>query len=137
MKKARRIISVFCLLFTSLTLINFMLQKELDARLMLTLIAVSAIDSVLALIMEEKDSYTNRRVLLNQIIYAGLVFLSVVTAYLVNRYTFTLLSLMLNAVAIAVLFAGIKGFLYAQDTKEADEMNRKLAQRNHGQATGK
>ncbi|OJG85967.1 hypothetical protein RV13_GL000758 [Enterococcus raffinosus] len=96
------------------------------------MLIVSLISGLLRFIIEDKETYSNRRIILNQLLYIGLIFLQIIIGDIWYGWNLGMIGLMQNFGITLLIYAFIKFFIYSNDKKEAAEINQ-LIQRKRKQ----
>ena len=127
--------SVFLLssmIFTLLVLVNLAINKQTLFEIIEYMLIVSLISGLLRFIIEDKETYSNRRIILNQLLYIGLIFLQIIIGDIWYGWNLGMIGLMQNFGITLLIYAFIKFFIYSNDKKEAAEINQ-LIQRKRKQ----
>lgn len=126
MGKIQKRFVVFCVIYTVITLVNGLILQQLDMTLLLFSVFVSAAASFFTFLLEEKEAYSNRRLLINQCAYVMILFALILLISWLNYYEISFVSVGLNGAIIFVLFGIIKFLFYQKDKKEAAQINQRI-----------
>lgn len=125
-KEAIRLTS---LIFTCLVFINLFFQREaLDDGLEYMLL-IAGVSGCLNFLTFDDGRYSNRRVMLNQLLYLLLIFLQITLANYLLSWELGFWGLLSNFVIVLVIYAFIKFFMYSGDKKEAEKINQFIQNR--------
>ena len=120
------------MIFTLLVLVNLAINKQTLFEIIEYMLIVSLISGLLRFIIEDKETYSNRRIILNQLLYIGLIFLQIIIGDIWYGWNLGIIGLMQNFGITLLIYAFIKFFIYSNDKKEAAEINQ-LIQRKRKQ----
>lgn len=120
------------MIFTLLVLVNLAINKQTLFEIIEYMLIVSLISGLLRFIIEDKETYSNRRIILNQLLYIGLIFLQIIIGDIWYGWNLGMIGLMQNFGIALLIYAFIKFFIYSNDKKEAAEINQ-LIQRKRKQ----
>lgn len=120
------------MIFTLLFLVNLAINKQTLFEIIEYMLIVSLISGLLRFIIEDKETYSNRRIILNQLLYIGLIFLQIIIGDIWYDWNLGMIGLMQNFGITLLIYAFIKFFIYSNDKKEAAEINQ-LIQRKRKQ----
>lgn len=120
------------MIFTLLVLVNLAINKQTLFEIIEYMLIVSLISGLLRFIIEDKETYSNRRIILNQLLYIGLIFLQIIIGDIWYGWNLGMIGLMQNFGITLLIYAFIKFFIYSNDKKEAAEINQ-LIQRKRKQ----
>jgi hypothetical protein len=120
------------MIFTLLVLVNLAINKQTLFEILEYMLIVSLISGLLRFIIEDKETYSNRRIILNQLLYIGLIFLQIIIGDIWYGWNLGMIGLMQNFGITLLIYAFIKFFIYSNDKKEAAEINQ-LIQRKRKQ----
>ena len=120
------------MIFTLLGLVNLAINKQPLFEIIDYMRIVSLISGLLRFIIEDKETYSNRRIILNQLLYIGLIFLQIIIGDIWYGWNLGMIGLMQNFGITLLIYAFIKFFIYSNDKKEAAEINQ-LIQRKRKQ----
>ena len=120
------------MIFTLLVLVNLAINKQTLFEIIEYMLIVSLISGLLRFIIEDKETYSNRRIILNQLLYIGLIFLQIIIGDIWYGWNLVMIGLMQNFGITLLIYAFIKFFIYSNDKKEAAEINQ-LIQRKRKQ----
>ena len=116
------------MIFTLLATINLFISKDTLFDIIEYMLVVSAISGLLRFIIEDNESYSNRRIVINQIIYIGLILVQIVIGDVLYDWGLGIIGLVKNFGITLLIYAFIKFFIYSNDKKEADEINELIQQ---------
>lgn len=117
------------MIFTLLAAINLLLNKQTLFEIIEYMLAVSFISGLLRFIIEDKDSYSNRRIIINQLVYIGLILLQIIIGDVIYGWELGFSGIAQNLGIVLLIYAFIKFFIYSNDKKEADEINELIQQK--------
>lgn len=120
------------MIFTLLVLVNLAINKQTLFEIIEYMLIVSLISGLLRFIIEDKETYSNRRIILNQLLYIGLIFLQIIIGDIWYGWNLGMIGLIQNFGITLLIYAFIKFFIYSNDKKEAAEINQ-LIQRKKKQ----
>ena len=120
------------MIFTLLVLVNLAINKQTLFEIIEYMLIVSLISGLLRFIIEDKETYSNRRIILNQLLYIGLIFLQIIIGDIWYGWNLGMIGLMQNFGITLLIYVFIKFFIYSNDKKEAAEINQ-LIQRKRKQ----
>lgn len=120
------------MIFTLLVLVNLAINKQTLFEIIEYMLIVSLISGLLRFIIEDKETYSNRRIILNQLLYIGLIFLQIIIGDIWYGWNLGMIGLMQNFGITLLIYAFIKFFIYSNDKKEAADINQ-LIQRKRKQ----
>ena len=120
------------MIFTLLVLVNLAINKQTLFEIIEYMLIVSLISGLLRFIIEDKETYSNRRIILNQLLYIGLIFLQIIIGDIWYGWNLGMIGLMQNFGITLLIYDFIKFFIYSNDKKEAAEINQ-LIQRKRKQ----
>lgn len=120
LKKSFRLTS---LIFTLLIMINWLVNPEMLVNNTHVLFIFSVISSLFSFLLEEHAHYSNRRLIVNQVSYIGIICLLIILGNWLLSWQMTIARLTLNLVMVIVIFLFIKFVMYSNDQKDADEIN--------------
>lgn len=121
------------LIFTLLIMINWLFNPEQLVNNTHILFIFSVISSLLSFLLEEQDHYSNRRLIVNQVSYIGIICLLIVMSNWLLNWQLTVGQLAINLVMVTVIFLFIKFIMYSNDQKDADEINDFIKQKQNKQ----
>lgn len=116
------------MIFTLLAAINLFISKQTLFEIIEYMLVVSFISGLLRFIIEDNENYSNRRIVLNQLVYIGLIFLQIIIGDILYGWELGFSGLVQNLGIVLVIYAFIKFFIYSNDKKEADEINELIQQ---------
>lgn len=116
------------MIFTLLAAINLFINKQTLFEIIEYMLVVSFISGLLRFIIEDNENYSNRRIVLNQLVYIGLIFLQIIIGDILYGWELGFSGLVQNLGIVLVIYAFIKFFIYSNDKKEADEINELIQQ---------
>lgn len=133
MKKKQRIsryLQLFCMIFTMLILFYFFSFKELPADVVQLMIVVSLLATALSVLLIPKDHYSNRRIILNQVVYV--LCIMGINIYMSHQFNWNQLwyEMVISLASILGMFLLIRYLIYHADQKEAMQINTYLKQKN-------
>ena len=128
-KYIRRAISLTSLVFTILVAVNLLTNKKVLFTIIEYLFFISVVSGVLIFLVEDNESYSNRRLLLNQVLYIGIIFMMILLGNVLFHWALSYLGLLSNFILVIGIFFFIKLFMYGQDKKEADKINRYIQEK--------
>lgn len=111
------------LIFTLLIMINWLVNPEMLVNNTHVLFIFSVISSLFSFLLEEHEHYSNRRLIVNQVSYIGIICLLIILGNWLLSWQMTIARLTLNLVMVIVIFLFIKFVMYSNDQKNADEIN--------------
>ncbi|MGO2266333.1 DUF3021 family protein [Vagococcus salmoninarum] len=111
------------LIFTLLIMINWLFNPEMLVNNTHVLFIFSVISSLFSFLLEEHEHYSNRRLIVNQVCYIGIICLLIILGNWLLSWQMTIARLTLNLVMVIVIFLFIKFVMYSNDQKNADEIN--------------
>lgn len=111
------------LIFTLLIMINWLVNPEMLVNNTHVLFIFSVISSLFSFLLEEHEHYSNRRLIVNQVCYIGIICLLIILGNWLLSWQMTIARLTLNLVMVIVIFLFIKFVMYSNDQKNADEIN--------------
>lgn len=117
------------MIFTLLAAINLLLNKQTLFEIIEYMLVVSFISGLLRFIIEDKDSYSNRRIIINQLVYIGLILLQIIIGDVIYDWELGFSGIAQNLGIVLLIYAFIKFFIYSNDKKEADEINELIQQK--------
>ncbi|MDU5337075.1 DUF3021 family protein [Enterococcus sp.] len=117
------------MIFTLLAAINLLLNKQTLFEIIEYMLVVSFISGLLRFIIEDKDSYSNRRIIINQLVYIGLILLQIIIGDVIYGWELGFSGIAQNLGIVLLIYAFIKFFIYSNDKKEADEINELIQQK--------
>ena len=117
------------MIFTLLAAINLLLNKQTLFEIIEYMLIVSFISGLLRFIIEDNDSYSNRRIVINQLVYIGLILIQIVIGDVIYGWELGLGGIAQNFGIVLLIYAFIKFFIYSNDRKEADEINKLIQQK--------
>lgn len=117
------------MIFTLLAAINLFINKQTLFEIIEYMLVVSFISGLLRFIIEDNENYSNRRIVLNQLVYIGLIFLQIIIGDILYGWELGFSGLVQNLGIVLVIYAFIKFFIYSNDKKEADEINELIQQK--------
>lgn len=117
------------MIFTSFAAINLFINKQTLFEIIEYMLVVSFISGLLRFIIEDNENYSNRRIVLNQLAYIGLIFLQIIIGDIHYGWELGFSGLVQNLGIVLVIYAFIKFFIYSNDKKEADEINELIQQK--------
>ena len=111
------------LIFTLLIMINWLFNPEQLVNNTHILFIFSVISSLFSFLLEEHEHYSNRRLIVNQVCYIGIICLLIILGNWLLSWQMTIARLTLNLVMVILIFLFIKFVMYSNDQKNADEIN--------------
>lgn len=111
------------LIFTLLIMINWLFNPEMLVNNTHVLFIFSVISSLFSFLLEEHEHYSNRRLIVNQVCYIGIICLLIILGNWLLSWQMTIARLTLNLVMVILIFLFIKFVMYSNDQKNADEIN--------------
>lgn len=117
------------MIFTLLAAINLLLNKQTLFEIIEYMLIVSFISGLLRFIIEDNDSYSNRRIIINQLVYIGLILLQIIIGDVIYGWELGFSGIAQNLGIVLLIYAFIKFFIYSNDKKEADEINELIQQK--------
>ena len=120
------------MIFTLLVLVNLAINKQTLFEIIEYMLIVSLISGLLRFIIEDKETYSTRRIILNQLLYIGVIFLQIIIGDIWYGWNLGMIGLIQNFGITLLIYAFIKFFIYSNDKKEAAEINQ-LIQRKRKQ----
>ncbi len=127
LKEAFRLTS---LIFTTLITINLFLQNEVAHDVLEVMLLISAISGALHFLLDDNGNYSNRRLIINQVLYLLIIFIQIAIGDILLQWELKLGGLLLNYVIVLVIYIFIRTVMYSKDKKEADEINQFIQKRN-------
>lgn|GEM_PF-2206299 len=119
------------MIFTLLAFINLLIDKQTLFEIIEYMMVVSVISGLLRFIIEDDETYSNRRIVLNQLIYIGLILLQIIIGDVWYGWDLGIVGLMKNFGLTLLIYAFIKFFIYSNDKKEAAEINELIQQKKN------
>lgn len=116
------------MIFTLLVTINLFISKDTLFDIIEYMLVVSVISGLLRFIIEDNESYSNRRIVINQVIYIGLILVQIVIGDVLYDWGLGFIGLVKNFGITLLIYVFIKFFIYSNDKKEADEINELIQQ---------
>ncbi|MGM0166187.1 hypothetical protein IGI39_001145 [Enterococcus sp. AZ135] len=117
------------MIFTLLAFINLLIDKQTLFEIIEYMMVVSVISGLLRFIIEDDETYSNPRIVLNQLIYIGLILLQIIIGDVWYGWDLGIVGLMKNFGLTLLIYAFIKFFIYSNDKKEAAEINELIQQK--------
>lgn len=117
------------MIFTLLAAINLFINKQTLFDIIEYMLIVSFISGLLRFIIEDNDSYSNRRIVINQLVYIGLILIQIVIGDVIYGWELGFGGIAQNFGIVLLIYAFIKFFIYSNDRKEADEINKLIQQK--------
>ena len=111
------------LIFTLLIMINWLFNPEMLVNNTHVLFIFSVISSMFSFLLEEHEHYSNRRLIVNQVCYIGIICLLIILSDWLLKWELTVGQHLLNVLMVTVIFLFIKFVMYSNDQKNADEIN--------------
>lgn len=127
LKEAFRLTS---LIFTTLITINLILQNSVAHDVLEVMLLISAISGLLHFLLDDNGKYSDRRLIINQIVYLLIIFVQIAIGDYLLQWELELGGLLLNYVIVVVIYVFIRSVMYNKDKKEADEINQFIQKRN-------
>lgn len=118
------------MIFTLLAAINLLISKDTLFDIIEYMLVVSVISGLLRFIIEDNENYSNRRIVINQVIYIGLILIQIIIGDVLYNWGLGFIGLMKNFGITLLIYAFIKFFIYSNDKKEANEINELIQQQN-------
>lgn len=118
------------MIFTLLATINLLISKDTLFDIIEYMLVVSVISGLLRFIIEDNENYSNRRIVINQVIYIGLILIQIIIGDVLYNWGLGFIGLMKNFGITLLIYAFIKFFIYSNDKKEANEINELIQQQN-------
>lgn len=118
------------MIFTLLASINLLISKDTLFDIIEYMLVVSIISGLLRFIIEDNENYSNRRIVINQVIYIGLILTQIIIGDVLYNWGLGFIGLMKNFGITLLIYAFIKFFIYSNDKKEANEINELIQQQN-------
>lgn len=118
------------MIFTLLAAINLLISKDTLFDIIEYMLVVSIISGLLRFIIEDNENYSNRRIVINQVIYIGLILIQIIIGDVLYNWGLGFIGLMKNFGITLLIYAFIKFFIYSNDKKEANEINELIQQQN-------
>ncbi|KAF1299588.1 DUF3021 domain-containing protein [Enterococcus sp. JM4C] len=125
----RKAISIMSLVFTILVVVSLLIDKDVLLNIVEFMLGVSAISGLLIFLVQDNESYSNSRVIMNQIIYIALIFAMVVLGDIFYKWDLGWLRLGFIFLLILAIYFFIKLFMYGRDKREADEINKYIQEK--------
>lgn len=120
---------IFCIVYTVLSLIHFMMNGDIPAKVTSLFLGMALFSSLLGIMLIPNERHSNRRVILNQISYLMIIMVAIILISYLAGWQQSLFSIGINAVIVLGLFAVVKYVLYNHDKKEAANINAQLLAR--------
>ncbi|MFR3685100.1 MAG: DUF3021 domain-containing protein [Enterococcus sp.] len=118
------------MIFTLLAAINLLISKDTLFDIIEYMLVVSVISGLLRFIIEDNENYSNRRIVINQVIYIGLILIQIIIGDVLYNWGLGFIGLMKNFGITLLIYTFIKFFIYSNDKKEANEINELIQQQN-------
>lgn len=118
------------MIFTLLATINLLISKDTLFDIIEYMLVVSVISGLLRFIIEDNENYSNRRIVITQVIYIGLILIQIIIGDVLYNWGLGFIGLMKNFGITLLIYAFIKFFIYSNDKKEANEINELIQQQN-------
>lgn len=126
LKRAFRLTS---LIFTILVTLNLVIQKHVLFNVIEYILVISAISGLLLFLVDDNGSYSNRRLLINQISYICLIFSLIILGNYLYHWELGVKGLLTNFIVVILIYFFIKFIMFSSDKKEAQAMNDYIEQR--------
>lgn len=117
------------MIFTLLAAINLFINKQMLFDIIEYMLVVSFISGFLRFIIEDNDSYSNRRIVINQLVYIGLILIQIIIGDVIYDWELGFGGIAQNFGIVLLIYSFIKFFIYSNDRKEADEINELIQQK--------
>lgn len=117
------------MIFTLLAAINLFINKQMLFDIIEYMLVVSFISGFLRFIIEDNDSYSNRRIVINQLVYIGLILIQIIIGDVIYDWELGFGGIAQNFGIVLLIYSFIKFFIYSNDRKEADEINEFIQQK--------
>lgn len=117
------------MIFFILVAVNLLGNKETLFDVIESMMGIATISGLLHFILIDKEIYSTRRILLNQMLYIGIVFAQIVFCNQLYHWELGFLGLVETLILVIIIFAFIKFVMYSNDKKTAAEMNQKIKER--------
>ncbi|MBO0450880.1 MULTISPECIES: DUF3021 family protein [Enterococcus] len=121
------------MIFTLLATINLLLNKQVLFEIIEYMLVVSVLSGLLRFIIEDNEKFSNQRIVINQLIYIGLIFLQIIIGDILYGWELGFIGLMKNFGITLIIYVFIKFFIYSNDKKEADEINELIQQKRESE----
>lgn len=119
------------MIFTLLAAINLFINKQMLFDIIEYMLVVSFISGFLRFIIEDNDSYSNRRIVINQLVYIGLILIQIIIGDVIYDWELGFGGIAQNFGIVLLIYSFIKFFIYSNDRKEADEINELIQQKRN------
>ncbi|WHF27682.1 hypothetical protein QJS65_03260 [Bacillus altitudinis] len=119
----------FCMIFTALVLIYCFTFGTMPIYILQAIMFSSFFSSALTFLLYPKQTYSHKRILVQQILYIVLVMCMIMTTIIIVSGEISPLSFIVNFLVVMALFFVIKYLLYKKDQATAEEINDLLQQR--------
>lgn len=129
LKEAFRLTS---LIFTTLVMLNFVLQTDALTHSLGYMLLIAAISGSLHFLIEDHEKYSSQRILLNHGIYLLIVCLQITLANRLLHWKLGFGGLLLNYVIVVLIYLFIRFIMYSNDLKEAEKINQFIQKRKQG-----
>lgn len=130
MEYLKSVFRLSSMIFTLLATINLLISKDTLFDIIEYMLVVSVISGLLRFIIEDNENYSNRRIVINQVIYIGLILIQIIIGDVLYNWGLGFIGLMKNFGITLLIYAFIKFFIYSNDKKEANEINELIQQQN-------
>lgn len=117
------------MIFFILVAVNLLGNKETLFDVIESMMGIATISGLLHFILIDKEIYSTRRILLNQMLYIGIVFAQIVFCNQLYHWELGFSGLVETLILVIIIFAFIKFVMYSNDKKTAAEMNQKIKER--------
>ncbi|WP_207696157.1 hypothetical protein DOK67_0000640 [Enterococcus sp. DIV0212c] len=121
LKNAFRLTSM---IFTILVVVNLVINKAVLFTMIEFVLFVSVVSGALLFLVDDREIYSNRRMIINQILYISIIFTLIIIGNYLFDWELGVNGLVRNLFLILLIFFFIKFIMYSNDKKEAQEMNR-------------
>ncbi|MBO0440780.1 DUF3021 domain-containing protein [Candidatus Enterococcus ikei] len=121
LKNAFRLTSM---IFTILVVVNLVVNKAVLFTTIEFMLFVSVVSGALLFLVDDREVYSNRRMIINQILYISIIFTLIIIGNYLFDWELGVNGLVRNLFLILLIFFFIKFIMYSNDKKEAQEMNR-------------
>lgn len=117
---------IFSIVFSVLTLIHFFRGKELAVDVVWPFIYISFFSAMMTFLLRDNEQISNRRVMINQLIYLGSIMIMVVGISYFFRWEVSVFSVSMNLIVVIGIYVLVKYLLFTEDNKDAQKMNEAL-----------
>ncbi|MEI5993611.1 DUF3021 domain-containing protein [Candidatus Enterococcus mansonii] len=129
LKQAFRLTSM---VFTIQVVMNLLLNKAILFNIIEFSLFVSIVSGLLLFLVEDRETYSNQRMIVNQFIYIGIIFMMIIIGDFFFSWELGVKGLVSNFIIVLLIFFFIKFIMFSNDKKEADEMNQYIQKKKKG-----